>query len=108
MNEWANLTEEGKQIIGHIFTDGRVPLRSLLSLQAKMDGYEGEVYLCDWEQMSPEQQQKMRDFMVQERGIPERQFDAILLDYDMCIPLRAGLVSIAVSKSPGKYLPDPI
>ena len=104
MKEWANLTEEGKQIIGHIFTDGRVPLRSLLSIQAVMDGYEGEIYLCDWLQMQPEQQQKMQDFMIKRRGIPEKEFQTTLEACDMCIPLRAALVNITVSTVPQKYL----
>lgn len=102
--EEAYLTDEGMKLFGHIFPNGKIPIRSIIAYQSEIADYKGIVYMCDWRMLSDEQKEKLRRFMVEVRGIPEGDFGNLLESHHQCIPLRNEIVSIVGSDESHKYL----
>ncbi len=90
--------------VGHIFPDGKVPLRHILGQAANISGHEGIFYFCDWSKLTPEQKEALVWFMTHERGIPEGEIVALLKESKMCIPIRSEIVSGVASTTPLKYV----
>jgi len=55
---WAYLNAEGKKLWGDVFTDGEIPIQSIIAQTATLEGVEGieRVFLVDWKELSAEQQ----------------------------------------------------
>ncbi len=55
---WAILNAEGKEHWGDIFPDGKVPIRSIIVMQAKLEGIAitQTVFMVDWQQLTTVQQ----------------------------------------------------
>lgn len=106
MVEYALLTKKGMKQFGHIFPDGRIPLRHILMQEAKIADYSGIIYWADYEKFTEKQKQQIQDFMIKIRKIPEKEFDRFLKENHNCIPLRSELVSAVSSSDVFKYIPD--
>lgn len=71
---WVNLSDEGKKELGHIFPEGKIPSKSILSEKATLEGQQGTktVYRIDISELTNEQFEKCIDFIMsknRERGI---------------------------------------
>ena len=66
------LTLEGEELLGYIFTDGRVPLTQQTPISANLVGLGVDelVFLVDWGRLSELQQQLALTFMTERFGAP--------------------------------------
>jgi len=93
----AFLNEEGMRLFGHIFPDGQVPVKHILTPRLHVKGYDGLVYLVDWTKLDTSQQCQLTDFFVQNRGMTRNEFASLLAESHLTIPLRTSLVRGAAS-----------
>ena len=69
---WAFLNEEGKKLWGDVFPDGSVPVRSMLTEQAKLEGAGTErVFLIDWAALTAEQQNAILEKLSKKFNAPK-------------------------------------
>lgn len=101
--DYATLNEKGLNVIGHIFKDGRIPLRSILMTLANICGCQDAFYMCDWLRLSQRQKDAMNDFMIVDRGVPAEQIDECLETFNFCVPIHSDLVSWISSDEMRKY-----
>jgi hypothetical protein len=82
---WAYLNGEGKQTWGDIFSDGEVPIQSIIAQPASLEGIDRaeRVFLVDWKELTKQQQDAILDKISKRSGAGK---DAILKDV-----LRIGL-----------------
>lgn len=85
---WAFLNDEGKKIWGKIFPDGQVPIRSIISQGADLEGLNQteRVFLVDWPELTAEQQDAILTKLSEKSGAAK---DVILKDIlKIGLPLR--------------------
>lgn len=68
------LTDAGKKEVGHIFTDGYVPLTQSTPVDAILRGSTKLVFLVDWNALTAEQQDAVIYYMMDKfgEGIPDQ------------------------------------
>jgi hypothetical protein len=68
---WARLNFQGKQEWGDIFRDGKVPIKSIATQQAKLGGNRDpeSVFTVDWKELTPYQQEAILDKLSQQSGV---------------------------------------
>lgn len=68
---WAYLNDEGKKIWGDIFPNGEVPVRSLLTQQARLEGAGTErVFLVAWDKLTIQQKNAIVERLSKNGGEP--------------------------------------
>lgn len=85
---WAYLNEEGKKVWGDIFPDGEVPVRSIISQRARLEGMKDEmrVFLVEWAELTESQKDAILSRLSEKSGAPK---EAILKDIlKIGLPLR--------------------
>jgi len=84
---WAYLNDEGKRLWGEIFPDGQVPVRSIITQRADLEGAgEERVYIVEWIELNPKQQDAILERLSKKSGAPK---DLILKDIlKIGLPLR--------------------
>jgi hypothetical protein len=67
---WAYLNTEGKQVWGNVFPDGKVPIQSIISVPATLEGIDAvqKIYLVDWKQLTAQQQEAVLDKLRKKSG----------------------------------------
>ena len=87
------LTTEGKAEVGHIFTDGYVPVQEYTPRNAILPGVSKDdtdyqrVFLVDWASLTEAQQCLVLEYMSQKFGEPEHVIRADLQDWTF-FPIR--------------------
>ena len=99
---YADLNDEGRRTIGHIFFDGRIPLRTIYLTPANIGGCQDGYYMIDWLRMTEWQREAMREFMI-ERDIHVDEFDECLRIFDLCVPIRTDYVSCVTQDKTDGY-----
>jgi hypothetical protein len=68
---WARLNFRGKQEWGDIFRDGKVPIQSIVTQQAKLGGNKDpeSVFTIDWKELTTRQQEGILDKLSQQSGV---------------------------------------
>jgi hypothetical protein len=68
---WARLNFQGKQEWGDIFRDGKVPIQSIATQQAKLGSNRDpeSVFTVDWKELTPYQQEAILDKLSQQSGV---------------------------------------
>ncbi len=68
---WARLNFQGKQEWGDIFRDGKVPIQSIATQQARLGGNRDpeSVFTVDWKELTPCQQEAIFDKLSQQSGV---------------------------------------
>jgi hypothetical protein len=84
---WVFLNAEGKQIWGDIFSNGEVPVRSIITQPAHLEGAGDErVFIVEWTELTPEQQNAILERLSKKSGASK---DVILKDIQKIgLPLR--------------------
>lgn len=85
---WAYLNDEGKRMWGEIFPDGEVPVRSILTQQAKLEGIKEleRTFLVDWVALTENQKDAILSRLSQKSGASK---ETILKDIlKIGLPLR--------------------
>jgi len=85
---WARLNLEGKREWGDIFPDGKVPVQSIATQHAKLEGVKDveSVFTINWKELSTELQQVILEKLSRQTGATK---DAILKDIlKVGLPLR--------------------
>jgi hypothetical protein len=84
---WAYLNDEGKRIWGDIFPSGEVPVRSIVTQAADLEGAgEERVFIVEWTELTAEQQNAILQRLSKKSGAPK---DVILKDIQKIgLPLR--------------------
>jgi len=56
-HHWANLNDDGKKKLGHIFPDGVVPVKCMIGSKATFENKNGvhDIFKIDWNELSDEQ-----------------------------------------------------
>jgi hypothetical protein len=86
---WAFLNAEGKAAWGEVFSDGEVPIQSIIAQTATLEGISKveKVFLVDWKALTAEQQKAVLEKIIKASGAGK---DAILKDVlKIGLPLRA-------------------
>lgn len=67
---WARLNLEGKREWGDIFPDGKVPVQSIATQRAKLEGAKDveSVFTVDWKELTEWQQQAILEKLSQHSG----------------------------------------
>lgn len=67
---WARLNFDGKRAWGEVFPDGKVPIRSIATQYAKLEGIKDieSVFTVDWNALADWQQQAMLEKLSQQSG----------------------------------------
>jgi hypothetical protein len=67
---WAYLNSEGKQVWGDIFPDGKVPIQSIISLPASLEGIDAvqRIYLVDWKELTSQQKEAVLEKLSKKSG----------------------------------------
>jgi hypothetical protein len=89
---WARLNFEGKQEWGDIFRDGKVPIQSIATQQAKLGGNKDpeSVFTVDWKELTQCQQEAILDKLNQQSGVNK---EVILKEIlKVGLPLRRNLI----------------
>lgn len=85
---WARLNMEGRRIWGDVFPDGIVPVQSIATQYAKLEGIKDaeSVFTVNWKELTPEQQQAILEKLSEQTGATK---EAILKDIlKVGLPLR--------------------
>jgi hypothetical protein len=106
---WAYLNDEGKRIWGDIFPDGEVPVRSIITQRAHLEGAGEEkvlgntrVYIVEWTELTSEQQNVVLERLSKKSGASK---DVILKDIlKIGLPLREKYTNGAGTTRPGLFL----
>ena len=82
---WVRLNVEGKRLWGDVFPDGIVPVQSIATQHAKLEGIKDaeSVFTVNWKELTTEQQQTLIEKLSEQSGAAK---DQILKDI-----LKAGL-----------------
>ena len=82
---WARLNLEGKRVWGDVFPDGIVPVQSIATQHAKLEGIKDaeSVFTVNWKELTTEQQLAIIEKLSEQSGKTK---DEILKDI-----LKAGL-----------------
>lgn len=89
---WARLNFEGKKEWGGVFQEGKVPVQSITTQQAKLGGNKDpeSVFTVDWKELTQWQQEAVLDKLSQRSDVPK---EAILKDIlKVGLPLRRNLI----------------
>ncbi len=72
---WAYLNSEGRQVWGDVFPDGKVPIQSIISLPASLEGIDAvqSIYLVDWKELTSQQQEAVLDKLSKKSGASKTQ-----------------------------------
>lgn len=93
---WGILNELGREQFGHIFPDGIVPLKILISENATLEGQEGvhRVYRVDIDLLTDKQYNQCIKFISERAGVS---FDAVKSDFekDGFIPMTSKYISVS-------------
>ena len=67
---WARLNPEGKRIWGNIFPDGLVPVQSIATQHARLEGIKDieSVFTIDWKELTKGQQQDILENLSERTG----------------------------------------
>ncbi len=67
---WARLNLDGKREWGDVFSDGKVPIQSIVSQRAKLEGVKDieSVFTVDWKELVDWQQQAVLEKLSQQSG----------------------------------------
>lgn len=67
---WARLNLEGKREWGEIFPDGKVPVQSIATQRAKLEGIKDieSVFTVNWKELTEEQQQAILEKLSEQTG----------------------------------------
>jgi hypothetical protein len=67
---WAYLNAEGKTVWGDVFPDGEVPIQSIISLPATLQGIDRaqRIFIVDWKELTTQQQDTVLDKLSQKSG----------------------------------------
>ena len=67
---WARLNFEGKREWGDVFPDGKVPIQSIATQRAKLEGIKDieSVFTVDWKALADWQQQAVLEKLSQQSG----------------------------------------
>jgi hypothetical protein len=82
------LNSEGKTVWGDVFTDGEIPIQSIIAQPATLEGIEKteRVFLVDWKELSTKQQEAILEKLSKLTGASK---DVILKDVlKVGLPLR--------------------
>lgn len=85
---WARLNPEGKRLWGNILPDSVVPVQSIATQQARLEGIKDveSVFTVDWEELAEEQQQAVLEKVSERTGATK---EAILKEIlKVGLPLR--------------------
>ena len=89
---WARLNVEGKRVWGDVFPNGIVPVQSIATQHAKLEGTKDaeSVFTVNWKELATEQQQDILEKLSEQTGATK---EAILKDIlKVGLPLRRGHV----------------
>lgn len=89
---WARLNLEGKREWGDVFLDGKVPVQSITTQQAKLGGNKNpeSVFTVDWKELTQCQQEAVLERLSQKSNVDK---EAILTDIlKVGLPLRRNLI----------------
>jgi hypothetical protein len=67
---WARLNPEGKRVWGNIFPNGIVPVQTIATQQARLEGIRDveSVFTVDWKELAIEQQQAILEKLSEQTG----------------------------------------
>ena len=67
---WASLNVEGKTVWGDVFPDGEVPVQSIISQSATLEGIDKteRVFLIDWKELTVQQQDAVLEKLSKRSG----------------------------------------
>ena len=85
---WVRLNVEGKRLWGDVFPDGIVPVQSIATQRAKLEGVKDaeSVFTVNWKELNTEQQQAILEKLSEQSGATK---DEILKDIlKVGLPLR--------------------
>ena len=85
---WARLNVEGKRVWGDVFPNGIVPVQSIATQHAKLEGIKDaeSVFTMNWKELSTEQQLDILEKLTEQTGVTK---EAILKDIlKVGLPLR--------------------
>ena len=74
----ATLNARGRERLGKIFPESKVPLRSSEALITVLGGIKDAYYFVDYNQLTFDQRRLLRNYMRAERGFDDLKFDACL------------------------------
>jgi hypothetical protein len=85
---WATLNAEGKKTWGEIFQDGEVPVQSITTQSAKLEGIDKteRVLLVDWKELTAQQQDAVLEMLSKKSGASKNVILKEILKIDL--PLR--------------------
>lgn len=89
---WARLNLEGKHEWGDVFRDGKVPVLSIATQQAKLGGNKGpeSVFTVDWKELTQWQQEAIFDEIDRQSGVAKKVIVKDILKVGL--PLRRNLI----------------
>jgi hypothetical protein len=85
---WVRLNVEGKRVWGDVFPNGIVPVQSMATQHAKLEGMKDaeSVFTVNWKELTTEQQQLILEKLSEQTGATK---EAILKDIlKVGLPLR--------------------
>ena len=85
---WARLNVEGRRVWGEVFPGGIVPVQSIATQYAKLEGIKDaeSVFTVNWKELTTEQQQAILEKLSEQTGATK---EAILKDIlKVGLPLR--------------------
>jgi hypothetical protein len=67
---WACLNAEGKAVWGDVFPDGEVPVQSIISQHATLEGVDKteRVFIVDWKELTTQQQDAVLEKLSKRSG----------------------------------------
>ena len=67
---WTSLNAEGKAVWGDVFPDGEVPVQSIISQSATLEGIDQteRVFLVDWKELTAQQQDAVLEKLSKRSG----------------------------------------
>ena len=85
---WARLNFDGKREWGEVFPDGKVPIQSIATQHAKLEGIKDieSVFTVDWNTLADWQQQAVLEKLSQQSGAPKETVQKEILQVGL--PLR--------------------
>jgi len=100
---WAYLNDEGKKLWGEIFPNGEVPIRSILTQEASLEGIkESErVFIVAWEELTDQQKTAILERLSKKSGASK---EVIFRDIQKIgLPLREKYTNGAGTTRPGLF-----
>jgi hypothetical protein len=70
---WARLNPEGKRLWGNVFPDGVVPVQSIATQHAMLEGIKDveSVFTVDWKELTQDQQKAILEKLSERTGATE-------------------------------------